>query len=420
MLKQISFLCTAYLSLLSIALCSDIDHVSYKFQYFDDNNDVNVITNTTAISKGFLDEHLRVNLSYLVDGITGASRNDDRGFLDTLDGITAASETKERRHEVKGSLTFMFDWLRLFNKEKDTEDPMFITVTGINSQETDYTSRTISGAVSQDLFQRNTTFGLSYTKSFDKYDPAPRFETAVIDQPGYTYFGNGAEDRGRRETDRLTLSVTQGITLTTLASVIGGYTFDRGYLARPYYVYRIETDTDTNFYHEHLPSERRSMTLTGQLRQYIPTEHGTSIHLDYRLYFDSWDLLSHTISLKGYYRFDERFIVSPSYRFYMQNSAFFYKDTYTEEDLPTYLTTDFKYRECMTHTMGLKLIYEVKDFFKPDDAPILTLFPINIDIAANYMIRTGTNDAEIIHSHYNYWSDRYRNFWIQAGVTFAY
>ncbi len=419
MLRQITCICLVCVVCIQFGFSSDVDHVSYKFQYYDDNNDVNVITNTTTISKGF-GEHVRLNLSYLVDGITGASRNDDRGLLDTLDGITAASETKEHRHEVKGGLTFMFDWLRLFNREKETEDPMFITVTGINSQETDYTSRTISGAISQDLFQRNTTIGASYTKSFDNFDPAPRFDNALIANEGYTYFGDEKNDRGNRQTDRLTVSVAQGITLTTLLSVIWGYTSDRGYLARPYYVYLIETDSGTFFYHENLPSKRQSMTFTGRLRQYIPTNHGTSIHLDYRLYFDSWDLLSHTIAFKAYYRFAERFIVAPSYRLYSQNSATFYKDEYTESDLPCYLTTDFKYRECMTHTVGLKFIYEVKDFFKPDDAPILSLFPINIDVSANYMIRTGTDDPEVIYSHYNYWSDSYQNFWIQAGVTFAF
>ncbi len=417
MLRQITFVCLLCIVGMQSGFCSDIDHISYKFQYYDDNNDVNVITNTTTISKGF-GEHVRLNLSYLFDGITGASRNDDRGLLDTLDGTTAASETKEHRHEVKGGLTFMFDWLRLFNREKETEDPMFLSITGINSRESDYTSRTISGSVSQDLFQRNTTIGASYTKSFDNYNPSPRFDSAIITIPGYTFFGDEEEDRGRRQTDRLALSVTQGITLTTIASVIVGYNYDRGYLARPYYVY-LPKDT-TIFYHENLPSERTSLTLTGRLNQYIPTKNGTAVHLDYRLYYDSWDLMSHTISLKIYYRAFERFIVSPSYRFYTQNSAFFYKDVYTQNDLPCYLTTDFKYRECITNTFGLKLIYEVIDFFKPDNAPILSLFPINIDIAANYMMRTGTDDPEVIYSHYNYWSDRYQNFWIQAGVTFAF
>lgn len=388
----------------------DIDHISYKFQYYGDNNDVEVISNTTTVSKG-IGEHVRFNLSYLVDGITGASRNDDRG---KVDGITSASPTDERRHEVKGALTVNFDWLMLFNKDKETEDPMFITVTGINSQENDYTSRTISAAISQDLFQRNTTIGFSYSKSFDDYDPAERFVPQTGDE-GWDYFGNG-----KRETDRISASITQGITTTTVASIIWGYAFDRGYLSRPYYVYKIDDD----WKHENLPPERKIMTATGRLNQYIPTKNGTAVHLDYRLYTDSWDLISHTIALKCYYRFAEKFIVNPSYRFYTQNSTSFYKDEYTS--VPNYLTTDFKYRECVTNTIGLNVIYEIKDLYKPDDAPFFSLFPININIAGYYMMRTGPDkdeEKDIIASHYNYWNDKYQwyqNFWIQGGITFAF
>ncbi|MFC1476809.1 DUF3570 domain-containing protein [Fibrobacterota bacterium] len=386
------------------AFSGEVDHISYKFQYYDDNNDVNIISNTTSISKG-LGEHVRVNLSYLVDGITGASRNDDRG---AIDGITSASQTDERRHEVKGGLTVNFDWLLLFNKEKETEDPMFITVTGINSQEDDYTSRTISAAISQDLFQRNTTIGASYTKSFDDYDPAERFVPGATDE-GWDYIGGG-----KRETDRISASITQGITTTTIASVIWGYVFDRGYLSRPYYVYSI----GDQWYHENLPPERKIMTVTGRLNQYIPTSNGTAAHLDYRVYFDSWDIMSHTVSLKFYYRPAEKFIINPSYRFYTQNSAFFYQDVYSS--VPTYLTTDFKFRECITNTIGLNLIYEVKDLFKPEDAPFFSLFPVNFNIAANYMMRTGTNVPQVIEDHYSYWGDRYQNFWIQTGIKLSF
>ena len=404
MLKKCSPAILILLFTIYTIFSGDVDHISYKFQYCGDNNEVEVISNTTTISKG-IGNHVRLNISYLVDGITGASRNDDRG---NIDGTTSASPTDERRHEVKGGLTVNFDWLRLFNKEKETEDPMFITVTGINSQEDDYTSRTVSAAISQDLFQRNTTIGASYSKSFDDFDPAERFIPETSDE-GWDYFGGG-----HRQTDRVSASLTQGITMTTIASIIWGYVFDRGYLARPYYVYSINND----WRHENLPPERKSMTVTGRLNQYIPTNNGTAAHLDYRLYYDSWDIMSHTVALKFYYRFAENFIVNPSYRFYTQNSAFFYKDVYTS--VPSYLTTDFKYRECITNTVGLNVIYEIKDLFKPEDAPFFSLFPININIAANYMMRTGPEEPQVIEDHYNYWGDRYQNFWIQTGVKLAF
>ena len=88
--------------------------------------------------------------------------------------------------------------------------------------------------------------------------------------------------------------------------------------------------------------------------------------------------------------------------------------------LEKYLTTDFKFRECITNTIGLNLIYEVKDLFKPEDAPFFSLYPVNINIAANYMMRTGTDIPQVIEDHYNYWSDRYQNFWIQTGIKLVF
>ncbi len=384
------------------------DHVQYKFQYYEDNNEVQVITNAATISKS-LGEHVNLGVSYLIDGITGASRVDDRGKA--IDGVTAASETDEKRQEVKGSVQLKFDVGAWFNTEKESEDPTFVSITGINSAETDYTSRTVSASVSQDLFQRNTTLATSYTKSFDDFDPAERFRHAVAKGDGWNYFGEG-----KRQTDKYSVSITQGITTKTLASLIWGYTFDRGYLSRPYYVYQLTNET---WVHENLPTERKAMTYTLRVNQFIPTKNGSSIHFDYRFYNDSWELLSHTINLKYYWRFAEFFIVRPSYRFYTQNSAFFYKDKYPSSH-KSYVTTDFKYRECMTHAVGLKLIYELRDFFEPEDSPFMSLFPTAIDVAGNYMMRTGTTDEAVIRSHYNYWTDQYQNFWIQAGLKFAF
>jgi hypothetical protein len=392
---------------LSIAATGgEMDHISYKFQLYDDNNDVRVVTNTTEISKS-LGEHVHLGIAYLADGITGASRKDDRG---DIDGITAASVTRESRQEVTGALSGTFDLTRVFKRESEALNPTTIGITGINSVETDYRSRTLGASFSQDLFQRNTTLGFSFIKSFDDLDPAPRFiNSTLLQDVGWNYFGEG-----KRQTDKINVSLTQGITVTTVAAFIWGYVYDRGYLAKPYYVYEI----DNVYKHEKLPAERRNMTFTGRINQYIPTKYGLALHCDYRLFYDSWDLVSHTASLKIYYRFAEKFIIEPSYRYYTQTSAFFYEDEYTGD--PVYLTTDLKYRECMSNTFGLKLIYELKDFFKPEDAPVLSLFPVTIDIAGNYLLRTGPDDPAVLDAHYARWSGQFSTFWIQAGVVFAF
>jgi hypothetical protein len=394
--------------------------LDYKFQYYRDNNDVTVTSN--AINLGAkLGEKGHLAVGYLVDGITGASRRDIHGTSQGIDGITGASavvpdgitsaspEVREHRHQVSGTLSFTHDFIKMVSADKNNDDPTVMSVTGVNSQENDYTSRTFSAALSQDLFQRNTTLGVRYGKSFDQFRPDARYTPRNDD--GWFFFGNG-----KRETERVSASLSQGITTTTVAALIWGYVYDRGYLSRPYYMIEI----DSLYYHENLPVKRRSMTITGRLNQYIPAGSGLSLHIDYRYYTDSWNLVSHTLSGELYIRLGDFFILRPLYRFYMQSNAFFYADVYTEP--VQYLTTDFKYRQSQTHTAGLKFSWQLRDFVKPEENRFFAFYPVAVDVAGEFYQRTGTKDAVVRNTHYNYWPtyDGYRAFWIQSGMRFAF
>jgi hypothetical protein len=407
-----------------IAWSEESDEINYKFQHYEDNNEVSVSTNTVSFSKR-IKESWKVSGSYLVDAITGASRRDIRGTkFDTLksrtdavsgatrqapDAVTSASPTSEKRNQVSAGATFVHDIIKLFRSDKNNDDPTTLSLTGITSEENDYTSRTISFSASQDLFQRNTTFGLRAGKSFDQYRPPPRFIPAAQLDPGWNFFGNGA-----RRTDNASLSLTQGLSTTTIASIILGYVFDRGYLGRPYYVYKI----NDVYRHETVPVRKKSMTITGMCNQYIPLGSGLSVHLEYRYYADSWEIRSHTGAVEVHARIGEYFIVRPSLRLYTQSSAFFYRDVYDSSDY--FLTTDLRYGGYATNTMGLKVSCETREFIKPENHRNLALYPVAIDVGVYYMTRTGPDDLSVLRSHYAYYNSVFRTSWIQAGVRFAF
>jgi hypothetical protein len=397
------------------------DYAAYKFQYFSDNNDVQVRTSAITFSKAIGNRTI-VAGSYLVDAITAASKVDSKGGSPSVDAITSASRIDEQRHQVSGTVSFNDDMIKKCRQakepEKESDDPTGISVTGMYSTEPDYTSKSGSLSLRQDLFSRNTVLEFSFGSSFDQFLPAARYVPPLSDE-GWNYFGGG-----RRRTDRISGGCTQIITSTTLASLTGEYVFDRGYLSRPYYVYEITdtslADTIHMFYHENLPPERKCAALSAHVARYFPVKRGASLHCDYRFYHDSWKIESHTIALKCYYRFADHLIFNPHYRFYSQTAASFYKDIYT--DVPEYLTADFKLGSFTTNTIGLKLIFELEDFMKPVDNASFALFPVSFDIAANYMMRSGTKDAAIRDSHYSYWPVKtgYRNFWIQTGIRCAF
>ena len=424
MLKRVEF----FLTLIALAaLCGEGNEVSYKFQYYTDDDQVYVYTNSATASKK-LNDHFDVSASMLVDAISAASRRDIRGLPPNVDGVTSATSTKnraadsavdaitsasvtdEKRYQPSATLTFTNDFIKMFSDDKTNDDPAAISITGIDSKENDYSSQTVSAALSQDLFQRNTTIGARFGKTFDQYFPAPRFIPPPTDV-GWSYFG-----AGKRQTDNWSASFTQGLSMTTIMSVIAGYTYDRGYLSRPYNVYKI----NDLFRHELLPAEHRSMTLSGLVNQYIGVANGMSAHLEYRYYRDSWGQTSNTLGMELYSYLGEHIIVRPSLRIYSQSSAFFYKDYYSATDY--YLTTDLKYRGGNTYTWGMKTSYELKDFVKPEGIGFFGLYPIGFDIEADYYTRESPTDPEVIYSHYGYFKPRvgFKALWIQSGLRFAY
>ena len=402
------------------AFPGESNNVSYTFQYYHDANLVDVISN--IISAGLkLGDHSRADVNYLVDAITGASRKDIHGSQigpdgisgasiksTPLDGIMSASLTSEKRRQVTGTFSYNRDFIKmLFNGGTDNDDPATLSLTGINSEENDYTSRTAAASVSQDLFQRNTTTAFSFSRSFDKYRPEARYVPVTANE-GWDYFGDG-----KRLTDHFDAVLTQGITTTTVISLLAGYTYDRGYLSRPYYTYKI----GNIYYHENLPAQHQSYTLTGKINQYIPLLKGCALHGTYRYYEDSWKMKSHTVEMELYSRIFDHIVLRPQLRWYKQNAAFFYQDVYT---VPLqYMTTDFKYRSSNALSEGLKLSWELNDFVKPEGVPFFGIYPVSFDIGLDCYQRSGTRDWQVRNSHYNYWNvDKgFSSYWIQSGIT---
>lgn len=393
------------------------DYIQTRFQYFSDNNDVEVLTSTTSFGATLL-RWMGLTGTYTTDGITGASRRDIRG-AEGFDGITAASPDTERRHEIRAELSLKSRLIRWLPRMEESGNHTDVTIGGIYGTEPDYRSQTALVSLTQELFDETTIASVLLSRSNDRFRPAERF-IPYADQ-GWNFLGNG-----KRITDRVSGSISQVLSATTLVTLTSEYAYDRGYLSRPYHVYGITGidpatgDTIALFYPESAPQEKRSVAGALQLTQYIPAARGASVVMNYRYYEDSWDIRSHTLAVSLNYRFAGNVIVSPTYRFYKQSASFFYSDVYAS--VPDYLTTDFRLGMLRTNSAGVTLSFELEHFMKPLDIPYVALFPVSLDIGANYMMRSGTSDPVVRDTHYNYWpvNDGYRGFWIQSGIRCAF
>lgn len=404
-----------------LVFTNKIDNFTYKYNYSENNNKVIVKTNSISFKKG-IKKHFEFGGTFLIDAITAASRVDYKasGIDGTtsstvnVDGITSASKTKENRYQFGLSLSTFFDFISKI-KKSTKKNLSSIGLSYSDSREEDYLSKTISLNMSKSLFQKNSVISIDCARSIGNYYLDLSHMSAPNDA-GWSFF----DENGKKLIDRIKFKLQQNISKTTTASVIVGYGYSRGYLAKPYRMIKIGGTGLNRYYTEQLPCRRTNFTYSLYLNKYFKLMEGFSLQGNYRFYHDSWHMKSHTFAIKPYLRIIDKIIIRPSYRFYYQGDAFFYEDKY--KNLPEYFTTDFKYGKMFTNTLGLKLIYQLRNYAKSKKNPIFTLYPVKIDIAGFYMFRSSTTDSEIRDIHYNYWSieDGFRHFWIQTGVKFAF
>jgi hypothetical protein len=123
---------------------------------------------------------------------------------------------------------------------------------------------------------------------------------------------------------------------------------------------------------ERRPGTRNKQIGYVSLTQFFTPVNG-SAELGYRLYHDSYGILSHTVSLSWYQKLGKHFVVSPLFRFMDQNAADFYMiqlpGDYTLNDpgdpyyapLPNYFSSDYRLAAMQTFTYGISVTAKIKD-----------------------------------------------------------
>lgn len=159
--------------------------------------------------------------------------------------------------------------------------------------------------------------------------------------------------------NRLQLSAYEGVgQIINMNTVVQGSvsaTFKSGYLSDPY---RDKCDYAENIPCDLRPSTRVAGTFSLGGRRYFPGQDIVAA-LDYRLYADTWGIISHTVDVDVYKTFAPQaaffannnitFRLAPGVRYYQQKSAYFYEvpaiDDYSggiayDEDKTSYFSSD--------------------------------------------------------------------------------
>ena len=224
--------------------------------------------------------------SYYVDMVSNAS----------IDVVTTASPFKETRKEFSGSADYAY---------RDA----LLTLAYSNSDEPDYKAQGLSMDASQEVFGNMTTIKLGFTRGKDD-----------VGKKGEGFFDYAKHWRYR-------LGVTQILTPRWLASLNLEAVSDEGYLGSPYRAARVFGAAVP----ERNPRTRSSRAIKlGTIAEVRPR---TSVHAEYRYYYDTWDIKAHTLEVGASGYAGESFLIEGYVRYYKQSAALFYSDNALAETL---------------------------------------------------------------------------------------
>lgn len=225
------------------------------------------------------------------------------------------------------------------------------------SQEKDYLSNTPSITLKKDLFEKNTTLTLSYSRNMDQVH------------------GRFMDSLKPRTTDNYFFGITQ--LLSPLTFVQLGYSGSQasGYMAEGTRLVPISPTTAAQCTDkvagsceaEVFPNSRNRNAYIVGLNHYF--EGGmtdrSAVKLTYRYYKDDWDIVSHTEDLEYDKYLSDRNLVGLNLRYYRQTGAFFVKDVYTAND--PYRSSSQQLQALHSEMVGLKFTHTFKEMSDRSD-----------------------------------------------------
>lgn len=232
-----------------------------------------------------------------------------------------------------------------------------------NSRESDYVSSGWSLNSQTEFNQKNTTLLAGIAGTDD--------DIRVFHQT----------ERAKKRTNDVIAGVTQLLDPKTSATLNFTWGRQRGYLSDPYKLVQKNTEIVPGVFlpltfAENRPGEREKFIVLAGVTRALA--HGATIDLSYRFYHDTFGTDAHTLDFAWFQRFGERLILRPSFRFYDQTAAEFYRyrldgtSIVPREGPPRpagpFYSSDYRLSAMRTTTIGLKVIWQVAERFSLDAA----------------------------------------------------
>jgi len=168
-----------------------------------------------------------------------------------------------------------------------------------------------------------------------------------------------------KKTDAWFVGISQLLTPKAYINFNADFTTERGYLSDPYrgvmpaMNYPQLNPDDAALIPEKRPRHRNSEVFSAAYTQYIDPLEG-SFDLNYRFFHDSYGIFTHTVGFDWNQRIGRHVVISPTFRYYIQNAASFYYVLVPDyNNLPNYYSSDYRLSELQTLTGGVTITWRI-------------------------------------------------------------
>jgi hypothetical protein len=228
-------------------------------------------------------------------------------------------------------------------------------------RENDYRSHGMFLGARSEMFERNTTFDISYARGWDSVCNLPIEENAeAVDRPRMPNAdGCFDDDNPDREELDLSLQTFQGAWTQNWTPILTTQlTFTtqilNGYQGNPYRAVWLGRSAAQ----EHHPDNRTRYALGLDSRIFLEPLEGT-VSASVRGYRDTWDIMSITAELGYFQQIGENLGLKVRGRYYNQTSAIFYSDNYALMPRGQYFTGDRELSAMTSWVLGGTLKLDV-------------------------------------------------------------
>jgi len=324
------------------------DSIAYKYEtYREADGRIKVETQSGSAEHAF-GADTQLKLTGTIDAIAGATPTGEPAPPGS--DQVAMTQMHDRRKAWSGDLLHQFPRIQ-------------VDVGLANSRESDYVSTGGSVNTLTDFNQKNTTLLLGLAGTDD--DVKVFYEGIYV----------------KKRTDEAVVGVKQLLSPLTFVTFNLTYGRARGYLGDPYRVIQKSIQIFPGIFlprsfPENRPDRREHSVAFASINHAVPPLHG-ALEASYRFYHDTFGTTSHTLGATWLQKIGERFVLSPSLRYYQQSAADFYRITLDGTSivpglLPNpagpFYSADYRLAKLQTWDYALKAVWKVSEAVQFDAA----------------------------------------------------